>query len=69
VPIDRRADSPLPADDPMLLEALERAPDRRPTHVHHLGQGVLGRKAFVEPLLENRLEQSRTDTLGEWRVV
>jgi hypothetical protein len=53
----------------MLLEALERAPDRRPTHVHHLGQGVLGRKAFVEPLLENRLEQSRADTLGEWRVV
>jgi hypothetical protein len=53
----------------MLLEALERAPDRRPADIHHLGQDVLGRKALVEPLLENRLEESDADTLGEWRVV
>ena len=64
MPVDRGADRPLPADDPVLLEALERAPDRRPADVHHLRQDVLRRQALVEALLENRLEQSGANTLG-----
>jgi hypothetical protein len=64
MPVDRRADRSLPVDDSMLLETLERAPDRRPADVHHLGQNVLRRQASVEALLETRLEQSGANTLS-----
>ncbi len=54
VPVDRRTDRSTALDHALALEILNRGSHRRPAHVEHLGELVLGRQATVELVLQDR---------------
>jgi hypothetical protein len=58
-----------PREDPVLLERLERRPDRRAAHPQHVGKLVLRREAAVlEAALEDRMQDGFTRSMGKRRA-
>ncbi len=67
--VDRRTDRSTALDHALALEILNCGSHRRPAHVEHLGELVLGRQATVELVLQDRVEDRRPHPCGQRDVL